>query len=137
MADIALTVANISRVFPQQDEIVSVKLAETVTKGQAAYQLTAGTFGVADANAAGKQQFRGVFLEAGAAGEVVPLLKKGYLNGFTVSGMNGDAVLYLSDTVGSFGDGAGTMTVVCGRVFVMTDGTKISYFDAQWAQIWA
>ncbi len=137
MADIVVTAANVSRVFPQQDEIISVKLAETVTPGQTAYQLTAGTFGVADANAAGKQQFRGIFLEAGATGEVVPLLKKGYASGFTVSGLNGDAVLYLSDTVGAFGDGAGTMTVVCGRVFTMTDGTKIAYIDAQWAQIWA
>jgi hypothetical protein len=136
MADIAVTAANVSRVFPQQDEVISVKLIEAVTKGQAAYQSTT-TFGIADANAAGKQQFRGVFLEAGAAGEVVPLLKKGYLNGFGVSGLNSDAVLYLSDTAGSLADAAGTMTVVCGRVFSMTDGTKIAYIDAQWAQVWA
>lgn len=137
MADITVTAANVSRVFPQQDEIISVKLAEAVTAGQTAYQLTAGTFGLSDANAAGKQQFRGVFLAAGAAGEVVPVLKKGYLNGFGVSSLNGDAVLYQSDTAGAFADAAGTMTVVCGRVFTMTDGTKIAYIDAQWSQIWA
>lgn len=139
MADITVTAANVSRIFPQQAELYTVKLAETVTAGQAAYQLAAGTYGLADANASGKQQFRGVFLEGGAAGAYVPMLVRGVLGGYTVSGLNADAPLYLSDTAGAFADAAGTMTVVCGRVFMMSDATptKVVYIDARWAQIWS
>jgi len=137
MADVALTAAQISPVFPQDCEILSVKLAEAVTAGQTGYQLTAGTFGLSDANASGKQQFRGVYLEAGGAGQTVRLLKRGAVYGFTVSSMNGDTVLYQSDTAGAFADSAGTMTVVCGRVYTLTEGTKVAYIDAQWAQVWA
>jgi hypothetical protein len=139
MTAIAVTAANVSPAYPQESEILTVKLAEAVTAGQTAYQLTAGTFGLADANASGKQQFRGIFLQAGAAGDYVAMLKRGYLYGFTVSGLNADAVLYLSDTAGALDDAAGTMTVVCGRVFMLPDATptRIVYIDAQWAQIWS
>lgn len=136
MADITVTTAQVGRVFPQQDQVISVKLAETVTVGAPAYQTTSGTFGLADANAAGKQQFRGVFLEGGAAGDIVPLLKQGYLYGYTLGTI--ETPVYLSDTVGSFGDAAGTMTVVCGRVCTLPDGsTKVLYIEARWTHIWA
>src|SRR3990167_8577378 len=85
------------RVQPQGDEVLSVVLVETATVLQAAYQ-AASRFGVADANASGKQQFRGVFLEGGAAGQVVPLIKRGFLEGLDVSALDDDAPLYLSDT---------------------------------------
>ena len=39
------------------------------TAGQAVYVLTTGKCGVADANAAGKQQFRGIALNGAAAGQ--------------------------------------------------------------------
>lgn len=139
MTAIAVTAANVSPVFPQQSEILTVKLAEAVTAGQSAYQLAAGTFGLSDGNASGRQQFRGIFLQAGAAGDYVALLKRGYVNGFAVSGLNADAPLYQSDTAGALDDAAGTMTVVCGRVFMLPDAslTKIVYIDAQWTQIWS
>ncbi len=140
MADIALTAAQIAVVFPQEAEIVDVTLTEAVTKGQAGYQLTTGKFGVADANAAGKQQFRGIFLKAGAAGQVVPLLKRGHVYGFTVAAMNGDAIAYLSDTAGALADAAGTMTVNVGRIVGLTDHgvfTKVLFVDADWLRAWA
>lgn len=137
MTAIALTAAQIGRARPDDDEVIDVIAAEAVTPGQAAYQATTGRFGIADANVSGKQQFRGIFLKAAAAGAVVPLLKRGAVYGFTVSSLNGDAPLYLSDTAGALDDGAGTMTVIAGRVTALTDGTKIAYIDAEWSRIWA
>ena len=137
MADITVTAASVSSVLPQLERRISVVLAETVTAGQAAYQLTAGTFGLADANAAGRQQFRGIFAQGGSAGDVVPVIMEGFLEGFAVSSLNGDAPLYLSDTAGALNDSAGTMTVVCGRVFALTNGTKVAYIRGNWSQIWA
>ena len=138
MTVIATTAAQAGRVMPREaDVVISVKLAESVEALVAAYQTTSGTFGIADANAAGKQQFRGVYLKSGGAGQVVPLLVRGPVYGYTVSSLNGDAVLYLSDTAGDLDDSAGTLTVVAGRVFALPDGTKVAWIDANWAYIWA
>lgn len=137
MTAIAMTAAQAGRVMPQLDIVIDVKLAETVAALQTGHQTTAGTFALCDANAAGEQQFRGVFLQGGVAGQTVPLLIYGPVYGYAVSGLNGDAVLYASDTAGSLDDAAGTLTVVAGRVFVLTDGTKVAWIDARWAYIWA
>jgi len=133
MADLTVTAAQVGVVYPELAEIMNVVLAEAVTKGQALYQLSTGTFGIADANAAGKQQFRGIALEAGGA------LKKGHCYGFTLSGMNHDALAYLSDTAGALADAAGTLTVNVGRVVAMPDNskTKVLYIEADWLRAWS
>jgi hypothetical protein len=140
MADIALTAAQVGVVFPEDAEIISMICTEAITKGQAVYQLTTGKAGIADANAAGKQQFRGIALEDGAAGDVISVCKKGVLYGFTVSGLNADAIVYLSDTAGALADAAGTMTVNAGRVTIVTDNTnltKVLYVEADWLRAWS
>ncbi len=113
--------------------------AEAVTQGQAAYQATTGKFGIADANAAGKQQFRGIFMRTAAAGQATDLCIYGFLSGFTVSGLNADVILYLSDTAGALADAAGTMTVNAGRVVALTDGslTKVVFIQADWLRAWS
>jgi hypothetical protein len=140
MADIALTAAQVQPIFPDQAEIYSFIAAEAITQGEAVYMLTAaGTVGVADANVANKQQFRGIALEGVAAGQVVSVLKRGHVAGFTVSGSSYDDILYLSDTAGNLADAAGTMTVNCGRVVGLSDkgNTKVVYIDADWLREWS
>jgi hypothetical protein len=137
MADIVVTATQVGVVYSVHPEIVDVIATEAVTAGDTAYQLSTGKFGIADANAAGKQQFRGIFLKTVGAGQVVPVLKEGFVSGFTVSALNGDAILYLSDTVGKLADGAGTMTVNCGRVFTTPDLTKLVYIAADWLRAWS
>lgn len=138
MADIVLTADQIAVVFPQYAEIIDVILTEAATKGQALYQLTTGKFGIADANAAGKQQFRGIALKKGAAGQAVPCLKRGHVYGFTVAALNCDVPLYLSDTAGALADAAGTMTVIAGRIVALSDAnlTKVLFVDADWLRAW-
>src|SRR5512139_50485 len=138
MADITVTAAKVALVRPLESDVVNVKLAEAATAGQALYQTTSGTFGLADANGAGKQQFRGIALQAGAAGQVISMCRRGELYGFTLSG-NYDTLLYLSDTAGALADAAGTMTVDCGRVVAETDKdlTKVAYICADWLRAWA
>lgn len=139
MADITCTAAQVAVVFPMQAEIYDFIATEAITAGQPVYQLTTGKVGVADANAGGKQQFRGIALKSVAAGQAVSVLKKGHLYGYTLTGLNRDALVYLSDTAGSLADGVGTMTVNCGRVFSLTDSdlTKILYIEADWLRAWA
>lgn len=137
--ELALTAAQIGAVYPDKAEIIDMIATEAIAAGEAVYRLTTGKAGVADANAAGKQQCRGVALRAAAAGQVVPVLKRGHVYGYTVSGTNADVSLYLSDTAGDIATSAGTLTVVVGRVVVLPDGnlTKVVYIDINEATIWA
>jgi len=139
MADITVTAAQVSMLYPRKAETVNLIAAEAITAGQAVYQDTNGKAGVADANASGKQQFRGIALETVGAGSPVSVLIRGHVYGFAVSGMNGDAIAYLSDTAGALGTTNGTMTVNCGRVTCMTDGslTKVLYICADWLRTWS
>ena len=139
MADIALTAVQIGACFLDKAEITDLIAVEAITAGQAVYQTTAGKAGVADANASGKQQFRGIALHAAGVGQAVSVLVRGHVYGFTVSGMNGDALAYLSDTAGALADGVGTMTVNAGRVTCLPDGnlTKVLYICADWLRTWS
>ena len=138
--EVALTAARIALVDVRDAEIYSFKAAAALTEGQALYFVAAnGTVGVADANDGGKEQFRGIALQAVAAGQTVDILKRGYVAGFTVSALTHDDPIYLSDTAGSLSTAVGTMTVNCARVVSRNDKdlTKVLYIDANWNRIWA
>ncbi len=139
MADIALTSAKIGIVYPEKAEIYDFIATEAITKGQAVYQLTTGKVGIADANASGKQQFRGIALNSAGAGQAVSVLVKGHIAGYTVSSLDVGAFLYLSDTAGKFADAAGTLEVRCGRVISLPDSalTQVVYIDTNWLTAWA
>ncbi len=137
MADIVVTAAYVSEDFPQDREVVSVRLAAAVTAGQALYQNTAGRYDLADANGSGTLQFRGIALQAGAAGDVIRMLKRGACSGFTVSGLNADVPLYVSNTAGALADAAGGTSIIAGIVYALTDGTKVAWIEARWTHVWA
>ena len=134
MTAISVTVA---KVAAQLDTVTrSYISAEAITAGNAVYQLTAGTVGVADANASGKQQFFGIALQTVGSGEAVSVAHKGVVDGFAPAG-NCGTLLYLSDTVGGLDTSVGTMTVAVGKVIARSDATKTIYFDTQWLANWA
>lgn len=139
MADIVVTAARVAPIWPNKCEIYSFEAAETITKGQALYITSAGKVGVADANASGKEQFRGVALNGGGAGQTIDCLRKGAVAGYTLTSQAYDAEIFLSDTVGAFADAAATMNVSIGRVMAMNDSgtlTKVLYVDADWLRTW-
>lgn len=137
MTDISVTAAKVAVVFPSLAEIYNVKLAAAATKGQALYQTTSGTYGLADASADPEAQLRGLALEAGAAGQTISMLKRGVVAGFTL-GTYGDFV-YLSNTAGALSTTAGTVTVQAGHVFQLADPslTEVLYFEADWLRQWS
>lgn len=121
MSAIAVTAAQVAPVFTRESRIRPIKLAEAVTAGQSLYRTTAGLAGLAGAAAAGKQEFIGIALNTKAAGEVVNALEEGEVYGFDLSGLNADAMVYQSDTLGALDTAAGTKTVCVGRVVVLTE----------------
>lgn len=139
MAAITVTAAHVGPIYPENAEIYDVIAAEAVTAGAAGYQVAAsGKFGIADANAAGKEQFRGIFLMKKGANQAVSILKRGHVGGFDVSGMDYDDPVYLSDTAGALDTAPGTLEVVVGRVVALPDAnrTKVIYIDADWLRTW-
>lgn len=138
MAAVALTASQISLPDPQKCDVRSYIATEAITAGQAVYILTTGKVGVADANAAGKQQFRGIALKGVGAGMAVDVLHSGEVAGFTLTG-DADTLVYLSDTAGGLDTSAGTMTVRCGRVVCRTDSslTKVLRIFTRWDTDWS
>lgn len=139
MADLAIGSNGISIVFSNEAEIRDIIAVEAITAGQPVYVTSAGKAGVADANAAGKEQFRGIALKNTAAGKACPVLKRGYLAGYVLSGVAYDGPVFLSDTAGALADAAGTLSVNVGRVSQLADPdlTKILYVEADWLRTWA
>ena len=138
MALLAITVAKISPVKPEDAEIVQVIAAETVTAGQPLFIDSNGKGQLADANAAGERQVRCLTLEAAVANQSVSCLKRGFVEGFTLTSQAFDDPIFLSDTVGELADAAGTVTVPVGLVAPIAKdaGTisKVLYFDARWRE---
>ena len=140
MTAIVVTAAKVGLGDPNKKADIREYIAvETITRGQAVYRTAAGKAGVADANASGKQQFRGIALNGGGAGQAISVCQEGILAGFTVAALDADVLIYLSDTAGALDTAAGTMTVPVGRVVCATDKdlTKLIEISinklAQWA----
>lgn len=131
MADIALTAAKIGRAHPDTDEVFPAIAGAAITAGQVVYfNTTTGKLAVADGSAAGTAQVRGIALNAAAAGEPVTVLKRGFIEGFTLAG-DYDSAAYLSDTAGALADAAGTVAVTVGRVARLGQ-KKVLYVDCDW-----
>ena len=137
MADITVTAAQVAAVYPLKAEIYNGIATESITAGQALYMTSAGKYGVADANASGKQQFRGIALNAAGAGQAVNVLRHGHIAGFTLGTY--DSLVYLSDTAGVLGDAAGTMSVRVGRVDSISDTslTKVLFVEVDFTHVWS
>ena len=138
MADLTIGTNGISIVHSDKAEIVDLIAAEAITAGQPVYQTSAGKAGIADGNVSGKEQVRGIALKDTGIGKPCPILKRGFLSGYVLSGVAYDGICYLSDTAGKLADAAGTKTVNIGRVVAMTDPdlTKILYVVADWLRTW-
>jgi len=140
MTDIVVTAAQVAMLDPIKCITRSYLAGVAITKGQAVYIYTDGTVKLCDANGSGTYQFRGIALNTVGIGQAVEVLHEGEVGGFTVAGMNADAVVYVSNTAGALATAAGTTDIVAGRVVCLTNGptsTKVVRITTQWATIWA
>lgn len=138
MTDIVVTPAQVAAVDPKTALIQSYIAGVAITKGQAVYIASTGKLGVCETDQAGKQQFRGIALNAGGIGAAIDVLHEGLLYGFTVSALNADVLVYASNTAGALADANGTMTVPAGRVVCLPDKslTKVIHIAVRWLANW-
>lgn len=139
MTAITIATSGVREVFADKNDIFDMIAAEAITAGQPVYQTSAGKAGIADANASGKQQVRGIALYDTGIGKPCAILRRGYIHGYALSGVAYDGVVYLSDTAGSLDDAAGTLEVRVGRVESLNDPdlTKVLFVDCDHLRTWA
>ena len=128
MADLAVVTAKISAVFPQFAEVYSYIAGAAITAGQIVAFNTStddDKMYVGDGNDGDLDQPRGVALEGVGAGQAVPVLVRGLVEGFTVSAIANDTLLYLSDTAGKIATtgGESTANAALGRIMPNSQGT--------------
>jgi diaminopimelate decarboxylase len=129
MADIALVTANKVEIV-ESIEQMTLPTDEAVTAGMAVrINTTTGKFTKSNGSAAGEARIYGIATKTVASGMPVTAVRKGVMDGWDLSGLAYDAVVYLSDTDGRLGDAAGTVSTVVGRVIPGTSealGTAFS-----------
>ena len=141
MADIVVTAAKVSPVYPTKAEIYPFIAGVTITAGQVVYLATDGKVGVGEADQAAKDQPLGIALQGVGAWQAVDVLIRGHVYGFTLANQNYGIPLYLSDTAGAMTDTAGESTVnqIMARVFPLSDSslTKVVFIDIPFATEYA
>lgn len=118
MANIAVTTADKIEVVESLIQLTLVA-AEAISAGAPVRIDTTGKFTNANGTTTTENRIYGVATRTVAAGEALTAVRKGVLDGFTLSQAY-DAIIYLSDTDGRLGDTAGTVSTVVGRVIAGT-----------------
>ena len=124
MANVTVTAAQVGLVDPTKAVLKDFLANAAITKGQVVAMGTGGTIDPADASDGGGYLFEqvvGVAINAGGAGAAITVLMQGEMYGYTVSGLNCGAIVYLSDDAGRMADAQGTVLVRLGRVTALTD----------------
>lgn len=144
MADLALTAAKISAVYPNFAEVYSFIAGTAVTAGVVAAFNTStddDKVYIGDGNDGDLDQPIGVFLEGGAAGQAVPVLVRGFVEGFTVSAIANFTLLFLSDTAGKIATtGAeSTANAALGRIMPNSQSTPrlLTFIDCSFNTQWS
>lgn len=132
MGDVTLHAAKVREVFtdPGHCEIYNVELGEAVTPGQVLCWNATNQMVLADGNDDALDEPWAIALQAGPAGQVISVLKKGHCYGFVVTGLNTGVRITLSDTPGVMEDNG--LGECCGRVVALpgaTTGDYVIHFD--------
>lgn len=119
MADLSITASAVGLVRADDNGLVpAAPAAVAITAGAAVYIDSTGKFALADGSAAGTAGVAGIALGNAAIGQAVSAVRSGLVDlGNALGGLAFGASVYLSDTdAGILGDGAGTVSVVVGKV---------------------
>lgn len=127
MAAVALTAAKIApaqTTFEKSTAIAGV----AITAGQPIHLASTGKWALANSASAGNAVNVHIALSSVGAGQSLEGLRRGYLAGFTLTGLAYEAVVYLADD-STYGTTAGTVNTPIGIVGTSTDGnlTKVLF----------
>lgn len=132
MADIVVTSAKVAPCYSDRAEIFNHLAGADLTAGDPVTFNATGAVIKADANDAAANTFRGIALQTVKSGQPVAILYRGHVYGYTITGLNANAPVYVSDTVGVLADAPGTKSLIAGYVTTLSDGTKVLFING-WA----
>ncbi len=141
MPDLAVSSSDIRPVYVQGTGgliIKAVRSGEALAAGDVVYLASTGKVLKADSDALASMPAYGIALTpAGGDGEPVSVLMAGWIAGFTLTGLNPHAPVYVSGTPGRLTDtkpsGTGKVVQVAGRVDVDANGNKLLHIMFDWA----
>ena len=128
VTDIVVTTAKVGRPYTVDDSMVTITAGTTIAAGQAVYVDSNGKLAVSDASVVSTAKVDGIAVNSASAGQAVHVLRRGFIEGFAVSGMAYRDTVYLSDTAGALNTAAGTEPLVVGKILPL-DTTKYLYID--------
>lgn len=132
MGDIALTASKIAVVDPTNAWIVPAVAGTTITAGQFVYGIvSSGKVGLADEDASAEASYVfGMALDGGVDGQVIQVLRRGMVYGFTLTSHAYWLPCSLSNTAGALLDTGATTNIVA-RIVPLTDAnlTKVLMVD--------
>jgi hypothetical protein len=129
MALIALRTAGRVEVVEsiQQRTLVA---AETIVAGAPVrIDTTTGKFTNANGTTAPEARVWGLATKSVVAGEALTAIRRGLMDGYNLDSQAFDLAIFLSDTDGTLGDAAGTVSTVVGRVMPATATTLGTAYD--------
>ena len=114
MADLVITKADQVQVVQQH----TGPAVEAITEGQRCrFDATTGKIALGNATNAGEAARGGIATHAAAIGEALTIINQGSVDvGEALAALNFGALVYVSDTDGTFADAAGTVSVAAGMV---------------------
>lgn len=114
MADLVFTKADAVQVVQQ----FTGPAVEAITEGQRCrFDATTGHIALGNGTNATEAKAGGIAVHAAAIGMPVTIINQGIVDvGEGLAGLNFGALVYVSDTDGTFADAAGTVSVIAGQV---------------------
>ena len=103
--------------LPTDNDIQEGTLGETLAAGDAVRWDTNGAFTGANATTTTENNWVGILLTGGVAGEPASAIYSGEVAGFDLSSLAFGATVYLSDTDKTLADAAGTVSTAVGKVY--------------------
>lgn len=127
MANIAVTTAGKIHIVESIQQ-KTLPATETILAGAPVRIHTDGKWTNANGTTSGEARVWGIATKSVIAGEALTAVRRGTLDGYTFS-QAFDATIYLSDTDGTLGDTAGTVSTIVGRVVPGTAVVNGATFD--------
>ena len=117
MADLTITATAVKPVA-LYEQLPDGPASEAISAGQPVrLDTTSGQYTPANGTTAAEARIAGIALTTAIAGATVSVLRNGLLDvGSALSALSYDAAVYLSDTDGTLGTAAGTVSVAVGGV---------------------
>jgi uncharacterized protein with beta-barrel porin domain len=128
MTNLALVTAGKMHIVESRIQL-TLPLGETLAVGDAVRISTTGKFTGSNGSTTTENRIYGILASVDPAGAVGTAIRKGVVDGFALTALAYDAIVYLSDTDKTLADGAGTVSTIVGRVIPATATTTGTAYD--------